>query len=170
MAARGELIVLCHQDIRLLTDGRGALDACLTALDARDPTWAVAGNAGGTGIGRLAMRISDPHGDDRRIGSLPERALYAAETPRASGAGWRSGMCQQGTHIEQEVSDLSSGDEFAAQHLSQRFVDDGQGFDNHCLVRVGHRRLLSNRINLRCLSGHALHRNRVPLVGSAWYL
>ncbi len=78
-AARGELIVLCHQDIRLLTDGRGALDAGLAELDARDPAWAVAGNAGGTGIGRLAMRISDPHGDDRRIGSLPERALSLDE-------------------------------------------------------------------------------------------
>ena len=78
-AARGDVIVLCHQDVRLLTDDRDALDACLAALDARDPAWAVAGNAGGTGIGRLAMRISDPHGDDRRIGSLPERALSLDE-------------------------------------------------------------------------------------------
>ena len=78
-AARGEVIVLCHQDLRLLEDGRAALDARLAALEARDPNWAVAGNAGGTGVGRLAMRISDPHGDDRRIGSLPERAMSLDE-------------------------------------------------------------------------------------------
>ena len=78
-AARGEFIVLCHQDLRLIEDGAAKLDAVLGALEARDPNWAVAGNAGGTGIGRLAMRISDPHGDDRRIGSLPERVMSLDE-------------------------------------------------------------------------------------------
>lgn len=78
-AARGEFVVLCHQDLRLIEDGAARLEAVLTELEARDPAWAVAGNAGGTGIGRLAMRISDPHGENRRIGSLPERAMSLDE-------------------------------------------------------------------------------------------
>ena len=77
--ARGDFIVLCHQDLRLLDDGRAALDARLAELDARDQDWAVAGNAGGTGMGRLSMRISDPHGDDRKIGALPERVMSLDE-------------------------------------------------------------------------------------------
>ena len=79
-AARGDIIILCHQDIRLIGDGRAALDDRLAALEARDPAWAVAGNAGGVGIGRLAMHISDPHGDDRRIGTLPEPAMSLDES------------------------------------------------------------------------------------------
>jgi len=78
-AAQGEVVVLCHQDVRLITDGLEQLAARLAELEARDPTWAVAGNAGGTGLGRLAMRITDPHGEDRRIGALPERAMSLDE-------------------------------------------------------------------------------------------
>jgi len=71
--------VLCHQDLRLIEDGADRLEAVLSELEARDAGWAVAGNAGGTGLGRLAMRISDPHGENRRIGSLPERAMSLDE-------------------------------------------------------------------------------------------
>ena len=47
--ARGERVILCHQDIRLLVDTRAGLDARLEELDAFDPAWALAGNAGGMG-------------------------------------------------------------------------------------------------------------------------
>jgi hypothetical protein len=78
-AARGTRVILCHQDIRLIKDGRAKLDARLAELEARDPTWAVAGNAGGVAPGRLALRISDPHGPDRTIGDLPERTTSLDE-------------------------------------------------------------------------------------------
>lgn len=77
--ARGDYVVLCHQDVRLLSDGRAELDRRLAELDARDPHWALAGNAGGTAPGRLAMRISDPHGRDRTLGTLPERVMSLDE-------------------------------------------------------------------------------------------
>ncbi len=77
--ARGKYVVLCHQDVRLIADSRADLDSRLSELEQRDPNWAVVGNAGGTGPGRLAMRISDPHGDNRKIGALPERALSLDE-------------------------------------------------------------------------------------------
>ncbi len=78
-AARGETISLCHQDVRLLADGRHALDQRLAELSLRDPNWALAGNAGGTAPGRLAMRISDPHGRNRQLGQLPAAVMSLDE-------------------------------------------------------------------------------------------
>ena len=77
--ARGRHVILCHQDVRLLAEGRERLDACLAELDARDPGWAVAGNAGGIRPGALAIRISDPHGSDQRRGALPCRVASLDE-------------------------------------------------------------------------------------------
>lgn len=78
-AARGSHVILCHQDVRLLDQGRAALDASLAGLAQRDPNWALAGNAGGAAPGRLAMRISDPHGRDRHLGALPARVMSLDE-------------------------------------------------------------------------------------------
>ncbi|MGE0701447.1 MAG: hypothetical protein AB7O57_20290, partial [Hyphomicrobiaceae bacterium] len=78
-SARGRIVILCHQDVRLLADGRHRLEACLDELERRDPLWALAGNAGGLAPGRLAMRISDPHGHDRSLGQLPARVMSLDE-------------------------------------------------------------------------------------------
>lgn len=78
-AARGRIVILCHQDVRLREDGRAALESRLAELDARAPGWTVAGNAGATAVGRLAMRITDPHGADRRLGDLPARVMSLDE-------------------------------------------------------------------------------------------
>ncbi len=72
-AAQAPTVILCHQDVRLIDDTRATLDARLADLDCYDPTWAVAGNAGGIGPGRLALRITDPHGRDQRVGPFPAR-------------------------------------------------------------------------------------------------
>lgn len=77
-AARGRHVILCHQDIRPIDD-RAALERRLCELDARDPHWAVAGNAGAVGPGVLALRISDPHGSDRTVGDLPARVMSLDE-------------------------------------------------------------------------------------------
>jgi hypothetical protein len=71
--AQGKYVILCHQDVRLVDDGLSELDAALEDLERRDENWALAGNAGGAGPGRLVLRISDPHGEDTRVGDLPER-------------------------------------------------------------------------------------------------
>ncbi|MGE5265729.1 MAG: acyl esterase [Deltaproteobacteria bacterium] len=78
-AARGHYVILCHQDVRLLEDGIDALDRRLSELDGRDPNWALAGNAGGVAPGRLAFRISDPHGAGRHSGSLPVQVMSLDE-------------------------------------------------------------------------------------------
>jgi hypothetical protein len=71
--ARGRHIIVCHQDVRLLENGRTVLEAKIAELEGLDPQWAVIGNAGGVKPGRLALRISDPHGENTRHGHFPVR-------------------------------------------------------------------------------------------------
>lgn len=78
-AARGAFVILCHQDVRLLVDGREALEARLADLERIDPDWALAGNAGGVSPGVLAIRITDPHGADQHEGPLPRRVASLDE-------------------------------------------------------------------------------------------
>jgi len=77
--ATGDIVILCHQDVRLFDDGRAELDSCLNALDQLDPSWAVAGNAGGVAPGQLALRITDPHGADQNVGTFPCRVSAVDE-------------------------------------------------------------------------------------------
>jgi hypothetical protein len=63
----------------LLSDGRNKLDAVLDELARRDPNWGVCGNAGGIHPGRLAIRITDPHGDNQLRESLPAKATSLDE-------------------------------------------------------------------------------------------
>jgi hypothetical protein len=71
--ARGEYVILCHQDLLLLQDGRPQLEARLAELNQRDPKWALAGNAGGNGPRSIVRRITDVHGGNQHVGSFPER-------------------------------------------------------------------------------------------------
>ena len=78
-AARGDLVILCHQDVRLISDGRDQLEQRLAELDSLAPRWALAGNAGGAAPGKLAIRITDGHGHDVHVGALPLRVASLDE-------------------------------------------------------------------------------------------
>ena len=77
--ARGEFIILCHQDVLLDFDQRVDLDRCLTELERLDASWAVAGNAGGVKAGDLALRITDPHGEGQDSHDFPQRVFSLDE-------------------------------------------------------------------------------------------
>jgi hypothetical protein len=69
--SKGLYIIICHQDVLLLQDDRKKLDAVIEELDQLDPNWGVCGNGGGIHPGRLALRVTDPHGDDQFTERLP---------------------------------------------------------------------------------------------------
>lgn len=71
--ARGSFVILCHQDILLIEDGRTKLDRLIDDLDEIDPNWAACGNGGGEYPGQLAVRISDPYGANQQYGDLPAK-------------------------------------------------------------------------------------------------
>jgi len=77
--ARGEFVILCHQDVVLLEDGRGVLLARLRELDVMDPSWALAGNAGGIDHRTTAVRITDRTGTEHNTGTFPHRAISLDE-------------------------------------------------------------------------------------------
>jgi hypothetical protein len=68
-AARGQYVVLCHQDL-LLIDNRETLERALCELDQLDPKWALAGNAGGRGAGEIFIHVTGLKGE-QSAGRLP---------------------------------------------------------------------------------------------------
>jgi hypothetical protein len=77
-AAKGEYIILCHQDVVLIEDGRRALDHIIESMSLLDPKWAILGNAGRMADGSSCACITDPHGV-RRVGRLPARVRSVDE-------------------------------------------------------------------------------------------
>jgi hypothetical protein len=70
--AKGEYIIICHQDV-LLIDKREQLEQVVEELEQNQPTWAVAGNAGGVDLTALALRITDFAGPDQRSHQFPQQ-------------------------------------------------------------------------------------------------
>ena len=77
--ATAPLVILCHQDLLLLEDGRTVLDRRLAELTAQDPNWAIAANAGGAGTRVIVRRITDKHGADQNVGPFPHRVMSVDE-------------------------------------------------------------------------------------------
>lgn len=88
--ARGERIILCHQDILLLDHRLEDLEQCIQELDARDPHWALLGNAGGVALGNTACRITDVDGDHNsgifptEVGTLDENFILVKNAANLS--------------------------------------------------------------------------------------
>lgn len=75
---RGQHVLFTHDDIELTADGFAELSALVDRLEAIDPRWMIAGNAGGTvrPIGtRNAhfLHLDDPHGSFRLPSARPVR-------------------------------------------------------------------------------------------------
>jgi hypothetical protein len=59
-SARGQYVILCHQDVLLLDEGIDRLNEIIAELDLAHPDWGLFGNAGARADGTLAIRILDP--------------------------------------------------------------------------------------------------------------
>lgn len=69
--AKGEYIILCHQDILLNYDRIDKLEKCIAELNIKFPDWGLIGNAGGINLGRNASKIATAKGDIYHEGPLP---------------------------------------------------------------------------------------------------
>lgn len=69
--ASGVYTILCHQDL-LAIDPRSILEQRLSELNRLDPSWAVAGNAGGRCAGEVFLHITDAVHGEQRMGLLPQ--------------------------------------------------------------------------------------------------
>jgi hypothetical protein len=104
--ARGKYIILCHQDILLEHDTIETLRNRLAELEAKDPTWAVAGNAGGVTIRKFSMKIRESSGvfaDTRvfptRVKSLDENFLVVKRSANLALSGDLEGFHLYGTDL-----------------------------------------------------------------------
>ena len=80
--ARGDYIILCHQDLVLHADNRTKLDRIIDEVSLLDNDWALLGNAGGTVPGQQAYHLTEYTGDDKhylRRGRFPARAYSLDE-------------------------------------------------------------------------------------------
>ncbi len=75
----GKYLIFCHQDIVFKFDNIDKLDECIADLEEKDPNWAVVGNAGKKENGEIILRITDPHGDNSKLGSFPEEVVSLDE-------------------------------------------------------------------------------------------
>jgi len=76
---RGEYLIFCHEDIVLIEHGFDDLVAQLKMLDDLDPSWLLAGVAGGQyrpqnhSRRQVLLRMTDKFGSNRVSGSIPGR-------------------------------------------------------------------------------------------------
>jgi len=103
--AQGRIIILCHQDVLLVDDGRKELDRCLAELTESFPYWAVAGNAGCSAYRTQHTWITDKFGRFRspnlpkRVHSLDENLLIIRPKTRVAFSRDIGGFHLYGTDI-----------------------------------------------------------------------
>lgn len=79
-AARGEFIILTHQDVTLIDDGAAELEARLSELTAIHPAWGVCGNAGHSANDTPVNFLSHPFRDNHiEGGPFPAKVVSLDE-------------------------------------------------------------------------------------------
>jgi hypothetical protein len=77
--ARGEYVILCHQDVFLIEDGFDRLNEVIEELNTLDPDWGLFGNSGGIWACGMAIRIRDSFGDNQRVGGPFPRKCHSLD-------------------------------------------------------------------------------------------
>jgi hypothetical protein len=102
--AKGKYVVLVHQDVRC-QDERKLLENCLSALDKKDASWALCGNAGAKGYHQDVMHINTNGRIDMsdnlpcRVDSLDENLIIIDADKRISISSDLSGFHFYGTDL-----------------------------------------------------------------------
>lgn len=133
-AAQGKYVILTHQDVLLIDSNIDDLRSKLRELDARDPKWAICGNAGFTSDGWPSLYISHPIRDlhvtgrphPREVVSLDENFLVIKKEANLSLSFDLSGFHHYGADLC-VIADVLGWKafviDFHLRHLSQGTVD-----------------------------------------------
>lgn len=71
--ARGEFVIICHQDILINIDDRLKLEQQIKLVTEMDSNWAVLGNAGVNDMYNISMVVTHHDGQSIQKGTLPSR-------------------------------------------------------------------------------------------------
>jgi hypothetical protein len=80
--AKGDYIILCHQDLLLHKDKKEKLDSVIDEMTDLDRDWALLGNAGGIVPGKKAYHLTEYTGDDEHLlhcGTFPSKVVSLDE-------------------------------------------------------------------------------------------
>jgi hypothetical protein len=105
--ARGQYVILCHQDVFLIEDGLDRLNEVIEELNTLDLNWGLFGNSGGIWACGSAIRIRDPFGDNQCVGgpfprkchSLDENFIVARADANLALSGDLKGFHLYGTEL-----------------------------------------------------------------------
>ena len=73
--SKSKYTIICHQDILLDYDNYDKLLERINEIESIDKNWALLGNAGHASFNDFRIRITDPHGENRFKGPLPQRVF-----------------------------------------------------------------------------------------------
>lgn len=158
--ARGRYVILCHQDV-VLRDSRAQLDRRVADMDKHDPNWALLGNAGGKDFSWLAIRITDPWGEDSRVGgpfpvrvrSLDENFIVARAEANLALSGDLTGFHLYGTDICVVAEILGHNSyviDFHVWHKGGGTTDDSFYAVRRAMIWKYHRALRTRAIATTC--------------------
>jgi hypothetical protein len=80
LEAKGEYIILCHQDILLIQDNRQTLENCIAELDRLDPNWALLSNAGASYLKHVVLNVTELDGQTHKFGLFPTKVNSVDES------------------------------------------------------------------------------------------
>ena len=107
--AKGDYIILCHQDLILHADKKEKLDSIIDEMASIDHDWALLGNAGGTVPGGQAYHLTEYTGKEKhylrrgtfpsKVDSLDENFIVVKKSANLSTSNDLSGFHMYGTDL-----------------------------------------------------------------------
>lgn len=77
--AKGEYIIICHQDVLINYDNRTVLEKRIEEISAIDNTWALLGNAGAVGLKNIVYKLYNNAGQLEESGKIPSKVISLDE-------------------------------------------------------------------------------------------
>lgn len=137
--ARGEFVIICHQDVLITIDDRIKLEQQIKLVKDLDPNWAVLGNAGVNDMYSISMVITHHDGQSVRKGVLPskvrsldENFLLVKASANLAVSGDLSGFHLYGTDICLIAECLG----YTAYAIDFHLVHNGQGIMDESFSRL----------------------------------